>query len=134
MTTLTRTSIDVQPPFGPAVVGRGLSIQGTVRTQSATTGAWTAKDISDARWIYRLRVWLEDDDTSAVSDEVVSKGSASSSGEIDHYHACGTTVRAAMTWELVEVDDDNADASTSTGKRERIVLRWQQPVIDAPIG
>lgn len=129
---LSRSTVDVAPPFGPAVVKRGLAITFTVQTRSATTGLWTAKDISGSRWTYRLRIWTADDDTSALVDEVVTKGSAASSGELDHYHANGTTVRATLKWEIVEVDNDNADANTTTGKRERVQVRWFQPIEDAP--
>jgi hypothetical protein len=37
-----------------------------------------------------------------------------------------------MAWEIVEVDGNNADATTRTGYRERVLVRWFQPVIDAP--
>ena len=127
-----RSTADVEPPFGPAVVKRGLAIQYVVQTRSATTGLWSAKDISAARWTYKLRTWTSDDVTDPTDDETVTKGSASSSGELDHYHACGTTVRDTMAWEIVEVDGNNADATTRTGYRERVLVRWFQPVIDAP--
>jgi len=126
------TSADVDPPEGIAVVKRGRHIRYIVHEQSATTGLWSAKDISGSRWTYRLRLWTSDDDSSALSDAAVTKGSASSSGELDHYHACGTTVRDTLAWEIVEVDNDNADANTTTGKREVVKVRWYEPIRDAP--
>lgn len=130
--SFVRTSADVDPPFGPAVVKRGLHIAGTVRSRAFATGVRSGKDISASRWTYRLRTWTSDDDASPIDDEVVTKGSASSTGELDHYHACGTTVRDTLAWEIVEVDGSNADASTRTGQRERILVRWYQPIVDAP--
>lgn len=131
---LSRSTVDVTPPFGPAVVKRGLAITFTVQTRSATTGLWAAKDISGSRWTYTLRVWSSDDDTDPISalTSTVTKGSAASSGELDHYHSCGATVYATLKWEIVEIDNDNTDASTRSGKRERVLTRWFQPIEDAP--
>jgi hypothetical protein len=129
---LARSTVDVEPPFGPAVVKRGLVIQYVAQTRSATTGLWSAKDISGSRWTYRLRVWDDDADAAAFVDEAISKGTASSSGELDHYHANGATVYPACTWEIVEVDNSNADTTTTTQFRERVLVRWHQGIEDAP--
>lgn len=132
--TIARSSIDHDgEPFGPAFVKRGLNIRFFVRDQSATTEAFARKDISAARWTYRLRVWTSDDDVSALVDEALTKGTDSASGEIDHYHSCGATVYAdRLRWEIVEVDNDNADATTTSTFREVPKMRWSQPIVDAP--
>ena len=132
--SLAKTSLEIKPPAGPAVVGRGLPLQFIVKTRDPVTGAWSALDISAARWTFNLRLWESDDDTAPIAgDEVVTKGSQSSSGELDHYHANGTTVRDAVRWEIVQVDNDNADTTTITQLREVIRAWWTQPIIDAPI-
>ena len=101
-------------------------------TAARTSDSAVAKDISAARYTYELRAWTSDDDAALIVDEVITKGTQSSSGELDHYFKCGTTVRDTMTWQIVEVDNDNTDADTNTGKPERILTRWRQPIIDAP--
>lgn len=129
---LARTTADQDPPFGPAVVKRGLAIQYVVEQRDPLTQAWSTKDISGSQWTYRVRTWASDDDDDPIIDAELTKGAESASGELDHYQACGATVRDTLTWELVEVDNDNADAATRTGKRERVIVRWKQPIIDAP--
>lgn len=129
---LAPSSIEIPPPAGPAVVKRGLHLRFRVDELSFTTNRWVAKDISGSRWTYKLRVWASDDDSSALVDETVSKGSAAASGELDHYHACGATVRDTLRWEIVELDNSNSDAATTSGQREVIRARWSQPIVDAP--
>ena len=126
------TAVDIEPPFGPAVVKRGLGIRAIVKTQSATSGLVSAKDISSSRWTYRLRTWTADDDTAVLSDSLIVKGTDAASGELDYYHTCGATVRDTLRWEIVEVDNSNADANTLSGYRELILWPWYQPIIDAP--
>jgi len=132
--SFAKTSADIEgEPFGPAFVKRGLPIKWLIWTQSATTGAWSKKDISGARWTYNLRQWTSDDDAAPIAaDEVVTKGTASATGELDHYHSNGATAYATLAWEIVEVDNDNADATTRTGQREVVKVRWFQPILDAP--
>jgi len=130
--SFTRSDRDIPPPFGPAVVKRGLHIERVVMQRSATTGAWAVKDISAARYTYRLRVWTSDDDAAALSDVLIVKGTDQASGELASYYSCGATVRDTLAFEIVEVDNDNADATTTSTFRERILARWYQPIIDAP--
>jgi hypothetical protein len=131
--TLAASEIEVAPPYGPAVAKRGLHIGHQVKAETFSTGTFDAKDISGARWTYQLRLWESDDDSSLLDDETVSKGTNSATGELDHYHSCGATVYAdPIRWELVEVDNSNADASTNSGYRERVLQWWRQPIIDAP--
>lgn len=130
--SLTRTDRDRKPPFGPAVVKRGLQLQYVVEEEDPITGAISPKDISAARYTYRVRTWLSDDDLAPLHDEIVTKGTQDSSGELDHYFSCGATVRDNLKFEIVEIDNDNADATTGSSLRERILERWEQPIIDAP--
>jgi len=119
-------------PYGDAVVGRGIRIQHVVETR-AISGAWSAKDISGAQWTYQLRIWTSDDDAAVIDDDTVTKGAGSASGELDHFYSVGTTVRDTLRWELVEVDNNNADANAISGFREGILRWWRQPIIDAPV-
>lgn len=127
---LTRTSIDVEPPFGPAIVKRSLPIDRVVEERSPTSGAWTPKDISAARYTYRLRIWESDDDTNPLDDQEITKGA--DTGQLRYDYPCGATVQDALLWEIVQVDNDNGDANSRTTKVEIPKLRWKQPIIDAP--
>ena len=128
-----KTPIDLEsPPFGPAVVKRGVVIEWIVEERNATTGVWSPKDISPARWSYKVRTWEADADASPLHDAVLTEGTDAASGELAHYFACGTTAYETLLWEIVEVDNDNADADTNSGQRERVLVRWFQPIIDAP--
>ena len=61
-----------------------------------------------------------------------SKGSAASTGWLDHYLSLGDTAYDSLVWEIAEIDTNNADATTTTGYREAVLERWKQPVVDAP--
>lgn len=95
--------------------------------------SWAGKDISGARWVYKIRGWDADTDTAYIYNETITKhASLSSTGWLDHYLSLTATARDAITFEIVETDTSNADATTSSGYRERVLERWRQPVIDAP--
>jgi hypothetical protein len=121
----------IPPPYGAAVCGRGLRIVRQIeeRTSSAV---FSAKDISAARWVYRIRAYTSDAATTFTYNEVITKGSASSTGWLDHYLSLGDTAYDSLIWEVVEIDTSNADATTETGYREAVLERWKQPVVDAP--
>lgn len=120
-------------PFGPAYVRRGLTIGYQVE-QYTYAGGWAVKDISAARWTYEIRAWEAGDDDDFLIRETISKSATEAeSGMLDYYLALGTTVYATpLSWELIEVDNDNTDASTKSTKRERVLLSWSQPIVDAP--
>ena len=119
----------VDPPFGDALVKRGLPIVFQVE-EKLGSAVWGAKDISASRWSYRVRARTTETGLTFIVNEAVSKSTNNvTSGWLDHYLALGTTAYDTLFWEIVEVDSDNADASTPTTKRERLLLRWKQPII-----
>lgn len=120
------------PPFGKAVVERGLRVQCQIK-EEVLGATETAKDISGARWTYALRAYSVTTDNTFVIEKTISKhASASASGWLDDYVPLGTTAYTDLTWEFVEVDNNNADATTRTGFREVILETWQQSIEDAP--
>lgn len=123
----------ISKPFGDAEVGRGLHIRFQVQKES-TSGVWSGKDISGAQWTYRVRAWVVASPTATVFDEALTKDATdSATGWIDHYLSLGATAYAtALRWEIVEVDNNNADAATKTGKREVSRLKWSQAITAAP--
>lgn len=119
------------PPFGPAVAGRGLRVTLEITTR-ASGAAWAPKDISASRWSYQLRAWLPSDRTTLVVNDTVAKGSAT--GWIDDYVPLGDDVKDQMEWELVEIDSAGNDVDTPSGYREVQLLRWRQAIEAAYVG
>lgn len=121
-----------EPPFdNPAVTRSGMTVRFPVYEKTSDAG-WTLKtDAALARWKYALRAWLLDADATFVYEEDDLTKSATA-GWIDHYLPLGATPRARLQWQIVEVDTDNDDADTRSTKHERVLLRWQQAVIDTP--
>jgi len=130
--SFAHTTVEIPPPSGPAVVRRNLPIEYIVEERSATTGAWSAKDISGARYTYQLRLWTADADAAVLDDQTITKGSDSASGELKYDYPCGTTVQSTLRWEIVELDNSTANADSNSGQVERILAWWLQPIIDAP--
>lgn len=124
----------VDPPYGPFIVGHGATIRGQV-LEKTDGGDEAGKDISNARWVVRLRSRARGSST-IIHNEVLDKSSTNSAtGYFDHYltaAALGATAyTAALTWEEVLVDTSTNDASTPTGYAERLLRRWRQPLEDA---
>lgn len=121
------------PPYGPAFAGRGLLIVRQVLAK-LNASAWAGKNISAARWTYRLRAW-DEDDTSAhlVNEEIAKSTTDDTTGWLDDYVACGSTVRDTLLWQIVEVDGDNTDAATPSGQRELVLESWRQPILAATV-
>jgi len=129
----TMTLDYVSPLFGKAVVERGLRVRCQIKEEDLGA-AEAGKDISGARWTYELRAY-----TGAVSDVFVIRktlskhASASASGWLDDYVPMGAVAAAELTWEVIEIDNNNTDATPSvTGKHEVILATWQQSIEDAP--
>lgn len=114
-------------PFGVFVAGRGAHVAFQVTTR-VSSGAAAPKDISGSRWSYVLRRIAVGGTITAYS---LTKGAAASTGWIDSYVALGASAVAAVEWEIVEIDDNNADAATASGKREVPLLRWRQAILAA---
>ena len=122
-------------PYGPAVAGRGLLIRRHVIERSGSA-AWRPKDISDARWEYRVRAW----DPAAAAptflfDEACAKSAtAAAEGWLDHHLELGDAARPTLAWEIVEVDlGASATKPTPSGHREVVLETWWQPVGAAPL-
>lgn len=125
---------EVSYPYGPAVAGRGLLIRRQVIERSGSA-AWRPKDISDARWEYRVRAW----DPAAgapvfVFDEVCAKSvTAATQGWLDHYLELGADAQPTLAWEVVEVDLATSSVKpTPSGFREVVLEGWSQPIVRAP--
>lgn len=113
------------PPFGPAFAGRCLQIWFLVEEPDAD-GDLAPKSLT-SRWAYRVRAWVDSpSSTTFVFNEVLTKDSAT--GWIRHVLALGSTARAALRWELVEVDTSTTADGTPTGKAELVLHHWVQAV------
>lgn len=123
----------VSPMFGKAVVERGLRVRCQIM-EEVLGAAETAKDISGARWTYELRAYTGAvNDTFVIRKTISKHASASASGWLDDYVPCGATAYTDLTWEFIEIDNDNADTTpTVTTKREVILATWLQSIEDAP--
>jgi hypothetical protein len=129
------SSLSVSYPYGPAFAGRGLLIRRQV-IERAGSAAWHLKDISDARWEYRVRAW----DPAAAApaflfDEVCAKSATDAAdGWLDHYLELGDAARPTLAWEIVEVDRAAPAAKpTRSGFREVVLEAWWQAVGGAPV-
>ena len=127
--------LSVSYPYGPAVAGRGILIRRQVIERSGSA-AWRPKDISDARWEYRVRAW----DPAAAApafliDEACTKSAtAATEGWLDHHLELGDTARPTLAWEIVKVDGGApATKPTPTGFREVVLEAWWQPIVAAPL-
>lgn len=126
--------LSVSYPYGPAVAGRGLLIRRQVIERSGSA-AWHPKDISDARWEYRVRAW--DPAVAAPTflfDEVCAKSAtAAADGWLDHHVELGDAARPTLAWEIIEVDRGVAATKpTPSGFREVVLEAWSQQVAGAP--
>lgn len=127
--------VAVSYPYGPAVAGRGLLIRRQVIERSGSA-AWRPKDISEARWEYRVRAWDPADPAPAfLLDEICAKSAtAAAEGWLDHYVELGGDARPTLAWEIVEVDLATASVKpTASGFREVVLESWGQPIVDAPL-
>jgi hypothetical protein len=129
------SSLDVSYPYGPAVAGRGLLIRRQVIERSGSA-AWRPKDISDARWEYRVRAW--DPAVAAPAflfDEICAKSAtAAADGWLDHHLELGDAARPTLAWEIVEVDTAAPSVKpTPSGSREVVLEAWAQPVAQGPL-
>lgn len=126
----------VPNPFGPFVVGHTVLIRYQVREQAAGADE-LGKDISASRWVYRLRAYATRDAAAVLVDEVISKSAAEdpegTASYLDHDYYVGATPRDALIWSIVEVDTSNAVATSKSGYRERVLLRWKAAIEDAPV-
>jgi hypothetical protein len=126
-----RDKNDAEPP-GPFVVGRGVRMNYQVLVKD-DAGAWVPLNIDGPRWSVRVRAFAAGAAATTRDEECTKSTNGASTGWIDHYFACGTTVYAsALQWELVLVDADNPDASTKTTTREYILLQFREPITAAP--
>lgn len=130
----------VSPPFGKAVVERGLRVVCQIK-EKLNAAAASAKDISVAgsgpnlkRWEYEIRAYTgATNDTFVIRKTLAKSATDSATGWLDDYVPMGATAAADLTWELVEIDYNGADSTpTITTKREVILLTWQQSIEDAP--
>lgn len=123
----------VDPPFGPAIAGRGLKVRLQIM-ERASGAAWTPKDLSaSTRYAYRIRAWDASDLTAFVVNDVVAEGDAAATGWLDDYVPLGEDAHDVLEWELVEVDTSNTDAATPTGDPEVVLMRWRQAIEAAPV-
>ncbi len=126
------SGFQVTPPYGDAWAGRGLRIVRQVLEQTDADG-FSAKDISAARFTYRVRAWSTGTTPALVIDQVIDKSSTdSATGWLDDYVPLGTTAYDQLRWQVVEVDGSNSDANTPTGQREVVLEWWDQAIRTKP--
>lgn len=123
-------------PFGPFVVGRCVTIRRRV-LEAPTNQAERGKDISDARWVYRLRAYAKKGDAATLDDQIITKspnqdGDGKPSG-LDYDYFCGVTPRDGVFWEIVELDTSVPKVGAKSGYQERILLRFKAAIEDAPV-
>lgn len=124
----------VPPPFGDAIVGRGLRVVLPIEEKLDDDG-WGPKTFG-SRWTYRLRAYAEDGALTAfvINDTVAAASDQTARpGWLDDYVSCGTTAYDALLWELVEVDGNGTDTTTTTDKPEVVLLSWRQPILAAAV-
>jgi len=118
-----------QPPFGPAIIGRGMLVRGQIREKTNATG-YGDKDIS-SRWTYQIRAWDAGAETPTfiINEDVAVSSTDSATGWIDDYVSMGTSeYESALEFELNELDGDTADSNTPSGQRETTLIRWRQSI------
>lgn len=123
-----------RPPFGDAVVGRGLRVVLRIDHQLDDDGYEPAT--FSTRWTYKLRAYDEAGALTAfIVDETVAAASDQTTrqGWLDDYVPCGATAQDVLLWELVEIDGTGADASTTSGQPEVVLMRWRQPILAAAV-
>ena len=126
-----RDKNEAEPP-GPFVVGRGVRMNHQVLTKD-DAGDWAPLDISSARWSVRVRAYVPGAAATTRDEDLSESAAGAATGWFDHYFACGATAYpAALDWEYVLVDDQNADTNTKTQKREYVLLQWRAPITAAP--
>ena len=117
-----------ETPYGPFVASHGATIRGRVLEQ-VDGGDEAGKDISDVRWIVRLRARAAGSATLLYDVTLTKSASNAATGYFDHYLPLGSTAYlSGLTWEEILVDTSNNDAATPTTFHERILRRWRQPV------
>lgn len=119
------------PPFGPAVAGRGLLVWFRVDEPDADDVV-EPKNLT-SRWSYEIRAWADSDAATAFvyRDPLTKEDQVTRPGWLKHWLQLGATARTALRWELVEIDGDNASDPTSatpSGKVEIILHQWTQAV------
>ena len=125
----------MEPPYGPAVAGRGLRIVRQVESKDNASG-WGGKDIS-SRWTYQLRAWLETAPGTLVIDDTIAASSTdAATGWLDDYVEVGASTSDVLLWEIVEIDGSNSVTSGTTPSnfREVVIERWRQAIIAAYTG
>ena len=118
------------PPFGPANTRQSLDITWQV-TEKRSSAGWAAKNISAARYTYRLRVW--DSAGVYVKDALVTKSvTEDADGWLDHAEPLGDTAYPTLSWRISEIDADVQQSGTKSGQRERTIIQWKQPIEETP--
>lgn len=123
-----------RPPFGDAVVGRGLRV--TLRVDHALDDDGFEPAAFASRYTYRLRAYDEAGAlTSFVINDTVAPAASqvTATGWLDDYIPLGATAYGVLLWELVEVDSTITDTATTTDKAEVVLLRWRQPILAGAI-
>lgn len=120
----------VSPPYGPFVTGRGAQINGRV-LEAVDGGDEDGKDISASSYEVHLRAYTNGDAVALSYDFTLTK-SAPTTGYFNKYVSFSSSSGAdSLVWEEVLIDTSTTDTNTSSGKAERILRRWMQPVEDA---
>lgn len=130
---LARPDAAIHPTTRRAVetsAGRGWHVFQQL-TERLSAGAWSPKDISADRYVHRIRAWDPADRDEPVRNEVVAKSAAQDeNGWLDGYIPHGAVTTSMLEWELVEVDTSGTDDDTPTGKRENVLARWRQAIVE----
>ena len=128
----------VRSPANDAEPPSGFQVGATVRINYQALGVSDAEDevpldLTAGRWSVRVRVWAPGA-TAFLRDEACPASVAGgATGYFDHGFKCGATAyAAALIWQLVLIDNDNADTDSKTLKREFVLLAWRAPIPAAP--
>lgn len=90
-------------------------------------------DLSASRYTVRLRAWASRDSSALLIDSGALTKTTTPTNWLEGQFTPGIVERAALFWECVLIDSNNAYASSPSGYLERRLFTFTAPVDPAPL-